>query len=315
MGEQIYSESDVATAVKIFERAIEVLKIPNEPTNEEAKDYIAEDGKLDFSKIRLVTIKTWPTGEKFLSLVYFYDGFFTVYADYNPTIAILDFIDEARSHLKSVFPQTEDAKIEEWVEIEATKMTFSLITRLYPRMNLAMRNFTDEVIRNWVIEWNDWAKEISIKSGVKLPKLPSRTFFRSLLKEYEDDVVKLWFGEPDRSQEEKKIQLAREYPAVLRHWQKRRKEYLREDQDWREYAKAGRFLDTPDDLLALLEDSRDISTLALEHTGRRAGLVNPDMKGKHLEMRKQGVEVTGYTSRQLRNFIRDGEKLLSEREK
>src|SRR5258708_1573541 len=198
MEDPIYSQEDMDTSLRIFQRAIDVFKIPDQPTIEQAKEYITDDGKLDFGKIPRLTIRTWDNGAKFINLLYFYDGLLTVEADYNPTIAILGFIDEARNHLKQNFPQAEGAEIEKWTEAEASKMMFSLVSRIYQRMDLAMRNYTDEVIRNWYIEWFKWAKKVNAEQGIKSPAFGEKAFFRDLLKEYEDDVVKLWFDNRDR---------------------------------------------------------------------------------------------------------------------
>ena len=181
-------------------------------------------------------------------------------------------------------------------------------------MDLAMGNFTDEVIHNWIIEWYKWEKKINSEKGIKSPPLTmgEKEFFRKLMKNHEDDVVELWFNNIDRSLDQKKIQLAKEYLSLLNHWKKLRKEYDGNNPDWREYAKAGKFIDTPNDLIELFEDCRDMSHLALEQAGRRAELVNPEMKGEDLEKRQNGIKVTGYTPRQLRNFKDEGEKLLSE---
>ncbi len=159
MEESTITPKDVETAIKIFHRAIDAFKIPDEQTDEQAKEFIKEDGSIDFENIPFRTIKTWDNGTKFLNLTYFYDGFLTVYADYNPVVAILDFIDSARKHFKAIFPQANVDDIEKWTEVEAIKMTFALISRIYQRMDLAMRNYTDEVIHNWFIEWRRWEKE------------------------------------------------------------------------------------------------------------------------------------------------------------
>jgi hypothetical protein len=312
MDTQSYSREDIELSIRVFHKAIEVFNIPPEPTNEQAKQFIKTDGTVDLDKVPMRTIKTWDNGVKFLNLTYFYDGFLTVYADYNPVVAILGFIDSARELLKTKFPSASGEDIEKWTEMETYKMTFSLLSRIYQRMDLAMRNYTDEVITNWQIEFYRWMKRINTESGIKTPPFPEKKYFRTLIRNYEDEVVDLWFNAPDRNLDEKKMQLAREYPSILKHWQKLRKEYVEYNSDWREYAKAGKFFDTPDDLIDLLEDSSNISYLALEHAGRRAELLNLDAKPEHLEKRQHGIKVTGYTPRQLSNLKKNGEKLLNE---
>ena len=315
MEDSTITQKDVETAIRIFHRVINGFKIPDEPTNEQAKEFLKEDGSIDFEKIPLRAIKTWDNGTKFLNLTYFYDGFLTVYADYNPVVAILDFIDSARKHFRAVFPQANVDDVEKWTEVEAVKMTFVLISRIYQRMDLAMRNYIDEVIHNWFIEWRRWEKTVNKEFGIKSPSLKEKEFFRNLLKTYEDDVVNLWFNVPDKSLDEKKIQLAKDYDSILNHWKKLRKEYSNGNLDWHEYAKAGKFFDTPDDLIDALEDCRNMSFLALEHAGRRAGLINPDMSKEDLEKRQQKIAVTGYSPKRLRDFKNEGDKLLKEMKK
>lgn len=242
MDTQTYPKKDIELAVRIFHRAIEIMKIPNDPTPEQGKEFLKEDGSLDFQKVPMRTIRTWVDGSKFLHLVYFYDGFYTVDADYNPLIAILGFLDSARNHLKTSFPLASAADIENWTEVEAYKMTFSLLSRIYQRMDLAMRTYTDEVIANWRIEYYRWAKKVNTEHGIKYSPFPERKYFRSVIKSYEEEIVNLWFDGTDRGLDDRKIQLAREYPSILKHWLKLRKDYVAGNEDWREYANAGKFL-------------------------------------------------------------------------
>jgi hypothetical protein len=309
---QTYPREDKELAIRIFHKAIEIMKIPNDPTADPANEFLREDGSLDFEKVPVQTIRTIDGGSKFLHLAYVYDGFYTVDADYNPLIAILGFIDSARNHLKTTFPAASAEDIGNWTEVEAYKMTFSLLSRIYQRMDLAMRNCTDEVIANWRIEYFRWAKKVNTEHGLKYPPFQEKKFFRSVIKSYEEEIVRLWFNGMDRGLDDRKIQLAREYPSILKHWQKLRKDYVAGNEDWREYANAGKFFDTPMDLIDKLEDSTDISHLALEHAGRCAGLLNTAAKAEDLEKRQQEIMVTGYTPRQLNNFKKDGQKLFDE---
>lgn len=307
-----YTEKDIKVALEIYQHAIEYFKIPDEPTTETVKEFMSDDGTIDLQKIPLVSIKVWEDGRKLLNLVYFYDGILTVCADFYPVVAILDFLDVARKHFKARFPHVQDDKIEKWTEREASNMTISLFSRLYSRMNLSMQNFIDEVIRHWFIEWKRFEAKFNSEHGLKSEPFSEKKFFRTLMKSHEDDVVNLFLNVKDRTLEEKKIQLTKEYDSILNHWKKLRKDYVSGNPDWREYAKAGKFLDTPNDLIDRLEDCRDISSLAFEHTGRRVGLINPDTKEKDLEKRRQGINVTGYTVRQLRNLKNEGEKFSKE---
>src|SRR5687767_7204630 len=122
MSEAPHSQEDINLALKVFDRAIEYFKIPDEPTPESAQELLREDGTIDFSKVPLVVIRKWDNGIKFLNLTYFYNGFLTVCADYNPVIAILDFLDDARNLLKNRFPKWGEDDIEKHAEVETFNM-------------------------------------------------------------------------------------------------------------------------------------------------------------------------------------------------
>lgn len=309
-----YSEKDIESARFIFKRAVEYFKIPDEPSPEAAKEFLREDGTIDLNKAPMVVVRRWENGETFLNIAFFFDGILTVLAEYNPIVSILNFLNEARQLIASRFPNWSDEEREKHAEYEAFKMTTMLFSRMYPRWNLTMQNFVSEVIQAWFIEWRKWEAQVYSESGIKPVAVSETKLFRGLLKEYEDDLVKLWLNVPDRKLEEKKIQFAREYPAILKHWQKLRSWCRNQDVDWREYAKAGKFLDTPDDLIDKLENSEADKTfhLALEHSARRAGLLKLSQDANILEKRAKQIKVTGYTPRQLLNFLEEGQKLLGE---
>ncbi len=124
-------------------------------------------------------------------------------------------------------------------------MTLTLISKVYQRMDLALRNHADEVITNWQIELFRRLKKIHEKHGEKSPRLREKTYFRNFIKSYENNLMSLWFDSSEEGQKEARIQFAKDYPSILKHWQKLRREGGNEDSDWREYAKAGKFIDTP----------------------------------------------------------------------
>lgn len=309
-----YSEKDIETARRIFRRTIDYFNIPDEPSPETIKEFIRGDGTVDLSKTPIVVIRKWENGETFLNMAFFFNDVMTVLADYNPIVSILDFLGEARQLIANSFPTWSDDEKEKHAELEAFKMTIMLFSRLYPRWNLTMQNFVSEVIQAWFIEWRKWEAQVYSESGIKPFPVSETKLFRGLLKEYENDLLKLWLDVPDRKLEEKKIQFAREYPSILKHWQKLRLWCRNRDADWREYAKAGKFLDTPDDLLDKLENSDADKTfhLALEHGARRVGLLKLSQDAHILEKRAKQIRLTGYTPRQLMNFLEEGETLLGE---
>ena len=309
-----YTTEDVELALRIFQRAIEHFKIPDESTLGSVKEYLREDGTIDFDRTPIVTVRKWENGVPFLNMVFFYGGNLTVLAEYNPLVSILDFIGEARRMFDSRYPFWTDEKRQASTEHEAFYMTVTLLSRIYPRMNLAMQNFVSEVIQAWDIRWRKFEARVASEVGIKPLAVSETKIFRSLLKEYSDDLLKLWLNSPDKRSEDKKKQFAQEYQSILKHWRKLREWCRKGDMDWREYAKPGKFSDTPDDLLDKLEDSEagQTSHFALEHAARRAGLFKVTRDDKILKKRAQQIEVTGYTPRQLLTFLNEGEKLLGE---
>ncbi len=89
--------------------------------------------------------------------------------------------------------------------------------------------------------------------------------------------------------------------------------------DWRDYAKAGKFSDTPDDLLNRLLDvdrssdettSNKVSEIAIEHATRRAGLIKKTGVSEYARnKRKEGIKVSDYSSQQLFIFLKEGREL------
>lgn len=316
MQQENYPTKDAETVFRIFNRVIEIFDFPDKPSDEEIKEnYLTDGGLFDVKDFPVINIETNENGGKFINFNYFSENIPIISASYNPTITIWGFIGEARKLLKSEFSEVDEIELEEWIEKAALDMTCNLISHAQQRMFLAMRNFNDEVIHNWLIVFLKWKKKANSERGFKSPSISEKTFLRKLLKAYEDEIVELWSNSSDKSLEEKKIQLAREYPALFNHWKRIRKDYTSQNPDWREYAKAGKFSDTPNDLIDALEDCRDMASLALEHAGRRAGLMNPDIKNDDLEKRQQKILVTAYSSKRLRDFKAEGDKLLEEAEK
>jgi hypothetical protein len=70
------------------------------------------------------------------------------------------------------------------------------------------------------------------------------------------------------------------------------------------------------DLLIKLEETsyEKTSHLAIEHAARRANLLKITQEERVLQKRAQQIKVTGYTPRQLFIFLREGKKLLGEKE-
>ena len=314
MSEVVHTEEDIKIAVKIFEQTLKYFNVPSEPTEESTKEFTREDGTIDLSKVPLVSVREWDNGAKFLNLIYFYDGVLTVCAEYSPLISILEFLGEARKLINIRYPHWAEDERETSSQFETFRMTILLFSRLYPRMNLAMQSFVGEVIQAWFIDRRKWEAQVYSESGIKPIPVSETKEFRNLLKWHEDDLLKLWLKAPDRKLDEKKMQFAKEYPAILRHWQNLRTWCRSVGIDWRIYSKPEGFSDTPDDLLDKIQDSDSEKTsfLALEHAARRAGLLKVTQDEKILERRAQQIKVTGYTPRQLQYFFDEGKKLLDE---
>jgi hypothetical protein len=238
-------------------------------------------------------------------------------AVFYPFEAILSFLSEARNYAKWISPGDSDPGHLEKIALDRSiRMTLILLDNFYRRAELMMESVTWEVILQWRFQNGQNAIHYHAERGESLPR--QKHPLGLAIKDYTKKVVELWKYQGQSIDNWRKLRLAEEYEKILRHWK-----LLSREDNWREYAKAGKFQDTPDDLLRNLGDidRRDnrttefrISELALEHAARRVGLIKHSVNESIMNRRKKGLKVTGYSSGQLFEFLKQGRALLAQRQ-
>lgn len=321
-GEQGISEQDALLTIEILRKALEyrpqiqravmgaeLLALPEVERRNEwfsprvAIHYIGDKGNIPSLYFRFIGSEA-PIVEAF-----FY-----------PIEAIASFMAEARSYARwAANPQDSEEVIEKVAFNYAVDMTLIMIDNFYRRAELMMESFPSEVIAQWRIQ--NWQNVIQYHAerGNIMERKKDKTL-ENLVGLYAKDVLKLWKYQGQSYANWRKLQFVEEYDAIYKHW-RRLSKMLSED-DWREYAKPGKFKDTPDDLLNKLEntdradaDAVDLklSRLAIEHAGRRVGLIKKHGVDQHVvDQRKEGIKATGYTSAQLFNFLKEGRELKAQ---
>jgi hypothetical protein len=240
-----------------------------------------------------------------------------VEAFFYPIEAIYSFLTEARAYARWVSrPETSEEEIEKFAFDKAIDITLIMIDNFYRRAELMMDSFVYEVKAQWQIENTQRTIQYHAERGNILEKRKDPTL-ENLLNIYTKDVLKLWKFQGQTQENWRKLLLAEEYENVYRHWKRLSK--MLSDGDWREYAKAGKFQDTPDDLLDKLENAdrfdevaaeHRLSELAIEHAARRVGLVKKrGVSDSVIKLRQKGIRATGYTSTNLFIFLKEGREL------
>lgn len=237
-----------------------------------------------------------------------------------PFEAILSFLSEARYYIQQLnLPNHTDNEKEKGAIDRAIDMTIIMIDNLYGRAKLMIDSFTAEVIAQWHLQDRKNLLHYLAASGDSVPRQKD-TSLADTVEAYAQEVVKLWEYLGQTYENWQKIRFAEAYEGILKHWKLLGK--MVGDDDWREYAKAGKkFQDTPDDLLDKLIDidRRDyrtaelrLSELAIEHAARRVSLIKKHgVSVSILNQRKKGVKATGYSIGQLFEFLRQGRELMA----
>ena len=327
-------------------------KNTDESANLEETQISLEDGFLAVEAIRKALefrpyIKEAIVGDKFLSLsreeklnevltprtsFFFADEerkvpslFFRFVGEVSPIIeaffypieAVLSFLDEARNLVKN-FPDKTEKEKEELVFNHTLDMTLLLFDNFYRRAEITMGYVTTEVIGQWHRnKQQEWIHTES-ERGNKLAQKRD-PFLDNLLDSYRKDIGNFWKYEGQIRNNWRKLSLAEEYEALYKHWSWLLRMSNDGSIDWRDYAKAGKFKDTPDDLLNKLLDvdrstdettSNKVSEIAIEHAARRAGLIKKTgVSGYAQNKRKEGIKVSDYSSQQLFTFLKEGREL------
>lgn len=242
-------------------------------------------------------------------------------ATFFPYEAISSFLSQARAWARWISPSESDpAKVEELAVDKAIDMTLIMIDNFYSRGELMMDSFTSEVIAQWQNQRNQ--SFLLYQAEVGNPVAPNKdTLLDQIVKDYSRKVMRLWKYQGQTPDNWRKVRLAEEYERIYGHW-KRLSKMVGEGEEWKEYAKAGSYHDTPDDLLAKLGsiDRRDdktseskVSELAIEHSARRVSLIKKRVNESILGKRKKGIKVTGYSHAKLFEFLKRGRDLKAQR--
>jgi hypothetical protein len=240
-------------------------------------------------------------------------------AFFYPIEAAWSFLQEARETMAPHRPTDwTDKEFEENAESEAVNMLLMMIDNLYKRTQLMMDSFTMETIAQWHADRNRDIHRYWAGKGDMYPK-PKETFLDGMLKIYSREVRQLWKYQGQTHDDWRKMRLAEEYEPLLKHWRRLYKMVIDDDPDWREYAKAGNYADTPDDLLKKLENvdrsseesiATRVSELALEHSSRRVGLIKRSGVNEWaLQKRKEGILVSDYSGTQLFALLKEGKEV------
>ncbi len=319
MEEQRLTEQDALLAIEIFTKAL---------------GYRSQIGKSIIGEEYLALSPEERLNEMLTPRITFHiDGnvpclFFRFVGDESPVIeaffypieAVYAFLAEARSYFKWLnLSDRTDEELEVMAIDRATEMALIMIDNFYPRAEMMMDSFISEVIAQWRFQNRQNIIHYHAERGNPLPRQKA-VLLDLIIKDYAKKIGQLWKYQGQTSENWHKLSLAEEYGAIYKHW-KRLSRMSSDDEDWREYAKAGKFQDTPDDLLDKLENTdrldvkiveHKVSELAVEHAARRVRLIKKHgVSESVIKQRKEGVRVTGYSSAQLFEFLKQGRELIA----
>ncbi len=323
MEEQGIKVEDALLAIEIFKKALEHRPFIKKAILGQDFQALSTEERLNEVLTRRIALHYADDEGKIPCLFFRFVGDESpiVEAVFYPFEAVLAFLAEARSYAQwtSLPDQTDEDKEKRAVQY-AIDLTLIMIDNFYRRGELMMNSFTSEVIAQWRIENRQKLIQYQAERGDKIELFKDPTL-EKLLKDYTNEVLQLWKYQGQTLENFRKFRLAEEYDAIYKHW-KLISKVAGEDFDWRIYAKAQKFQDTPDDLLDKLENTdrvdkkaveNRISELALEHAARRVGLIKKrGVSESIIGLRKKGVRASGYTSAQLFSFLKEG-RVLRER--
>ena len=235
-----------------------------------------------------------------------------------PFEAILFFLQEARQIVEI---QNSNLTAEERNEIifrYTLEMTLLLIDNFYRRIELLMDFISIEIVGQWHRNKIRDVQHFHLSQGNKAPKQNDQLLDLTINR-YRKELIQFWKYQGQSRDNWRKLTLAEQYDILMPHWNFISKASNDENMDWRTYAKAGQFEDTPDDLLKKLGNSERmdaaatklrISELALEHAARRAGFIKMKSVSDYARnKRKEGVQVSDYSSQLLFSYLKEGRDL------
>jgi hypothetical protein len=240
-------------------------------------------------------------------------------ASFYPYPAMLVFLDEARTRVESFQPPVPDQKAKDEIIHDYTlEMTLILVDNIYRRVSITSDSFPLEVIGQWRNNKKEEIVQFHSERGEQIPAY-KETLLDLAINTYRKEILAHWKYQGQTRDNWRKVWLADEYEGTYNHWNLLLKLFNDERSDWREYAKAGKFQDTPDDLLNKLMDvdrsseettKMKVSELAIEHAARRVGLIKKRGIGEFArKKRKDGITISDYSSQQLFNFLKEGREI------
>lgn len=241
-----------------------------------------------------------------------------VEAIFYPYQAILFFLSQARSYIQWANPpDRSEQERESMAQEKAIEMTLIMLDSFHQRSELMMDSFISEVLAHWRVHQTEKIIHFKAEKGDAIPG-GTNPEVANAIRNYSRELAEFWRYQIRAYSGGQKVRFVTEYDEVYKHWKRLSK--MLSEEGWREYAKAGKFADTPDDLIDRLEnlDRSDqsavalkVSDLALEHAGRRARLINKKgVSQSVIRQRKAGIRATGYTRPQLYTFLKEGRQII-----
>lgn len=310
---QAMSEADARIVLKIVKKAIEVMKLEPDKSDEEYAGLSPEERYKELITPRFCSFKFTEEVECiFIRFV----GDETPLANvlFFPIEAAKSFLDTAREYYNTPGTTLTHEEIEDMAFNRSVDMFLIMMRNLYPRVLATMRSITDETINEWYRQENEYYREYCSRQGIVIPNNESnvKKVRQNIIKEHGNEVKNIWEGEKKRFENYQKMRFAEEYEKLYPHWDTISLLY-RSKKDFLGYAKREGFEDTPDDLLEELKGShhRGVSLKALEHAARRINLINSDCIDEEiLEKRRKGIKASGFSETTFHKYNDEGKKII-----
>lgn len=326
MEEQDVNNQDALTALEVFKKALGFRPYLQQAVT--GKDFSA----LSLAEMAAETVTPrialhYVDKDRNIPALFFRfvgDGSPIIETIFYPYEAILYFLSEARAYVRWLqLPDKTDEEKENIAVENTIEMTLIMLDSFYRRADMMMESYTSEVVALWHLQKRQNINHFYAEHGNPIPYKKGHerdSALENTVNEYAKNVLKFWKFQGQSYENWQKMRLVEEYEVVYKHWN--RLKNMLSDRDWREYAKAGNYKDTPDDLLEKLENTdrlenkpveKRISELALEHAARRARLIKKRGVTEAVNrQRREGVKVSGFTSSQLFTFLREGRELIQQ---
>lgn len=238
---------------------------------------------------------------------------------FHPLDYVLLYINEARRIVKCLYFDEEEKERDRVIFNYSLDMTLLLIDTFYHRMELSFDYLPFEIVGQWHQTKHLEALELKARAGEKVTNSKD-PYLLNVLESLGKDIRQFWKYQNKLGGKWRNTAFAEEYNSVFKHWLLLLKIASDDSYDLKDYARAGKFKDTPDDLLDNLENmdrsnndqNKKISEIALEHAARRVGIFKKTSVSEHIRnKRKAGIVASGYSPAQLFNFLEEGREVLN----